>query len=188
MPPFPHAHAISNRAAIWMAPRNGGCPGATQSGAEVERVLESTIMRPNENQNLERILESAVVVSWADLMRGAQSGLIHIEYGFATLDYLQVWSSITRGHWLLACAYWTSASKFHDTGVHFDNGYQSESLAHILEVVMQHQNAFALPPNLGRQGLLQITTPTEEESTPAAAALNEAFDRLGSPLAEPVPA
>jgi hypothetical protein len=50
---------------------------------------------------------------------------------------------------------------------------------------MQHQNLFALPPNLGRQGLLQITTPTEEESRAAAATLNEAFDRLGSPLAEP---
>jgi hypothetical protein len=58
-------------------------------------------MRLNKNQNLERILESAVVVSWADLMRRA--------------------------------------------------------LAHILEVLMQHQNAFALPPNLGRPGLLQIT-------------------------------
>jgi hypothetical protein len=34
--------------------------------------------------------------------------------------------------------------------------------------------------------LIQIPTPTEEESTAAAAALNEAFDRLGSPLAEPV--
>jgi hypothetical protein len=38
-------------------------------------------MKPNENQSLERILESALVVSWADLMRGAQTGLIHIEYG-----------------------------------------------------------------------------------------------------------
>jgi hypothetical protein len=53
-----------------------------------------------------------------------------------------------------------SASTFHGTGVHFGNGYRSEGLAHILESVMQH---------------------------PAAAApLNEAFDRLGSPLAEPV--
>jgi hypothetical protein len=145
-------------------------------------------MRLNENQNLERILESAVVVSWADLMRGAQSGLIHIEYGFApsgTLDYLQVWSSITRGHWLLACEYWMSPSTSHGAGVHFDNGYQSEGLAHILEVVMQHQNAFALPPNLGRQGLLQITRPTEEESTTAAASVSEACDRVSSALAEP---
>ena len=48
-------------------------------------------MTLNEIQSLERVLESAVVVSWADLMRGAQTGLIHIEYGFArscTLDYL----------------------------------------------------------------------------------------------------
>jgi len=38
-------------------------------------------------------------------MRGARSGLIHIEYGFGpsgTLNYLQIWSSISRGHWLLA--------------------------------------------------------------------------------------
>jgi len=51
-------------------------------------------MTLNEIQSLERVLESAVVVSWADLMHGAQTGLIHIEYGFApsgTLDYLQVW-------------------------------------------------------------------------------------------------
>ena len=40
-------------------------------------------MKINENQSLERLLESAIVVSWADLMPGAQTGLIHIEYGFA---------------------------------------------------------------------------------------------------------
>jgi hypothetical protein len=142
-------------------------------------------MKPNENESLERILESAVVLSWADLMRGAQTGLIHIEYGFAaggTLDYLKFWSSITRGHWLLACQYWMSASKFHRTGVHFDNGYQSEGLARILESVMQHQTAFSLPADLGRQGLLQIPTPTQKESVGAAASVNEALYRVGSVL------
>ena len=144
-------------------------------------------MKLNQVQNLERVLESAVVVSWADLTRGVQSGLVYIEYGFSpsgTLDYLQVWSSIRRGYWLLACSYWMSPSKFHDNGVHFDNGYQSEGLAHILAVVMQHQNAFALPPSLGRQGLLQITTPTEVESIAAAASMRDAFDRVSSALAE----
>jgi hypothetical protein len=143
-------------------------------------------MKLSEHQSLDHILESAVVVSWADLMRGAPTGLIHIEYGFApsgTLDYLQVWSSITRGHWLLACGYCMSASKFH--GVHFDNKYQSEGLAHILEFVMQNQEAFALPLNRGRQGLLQISTPTHEESAAAAASVSEAFDRFGSVLAQP---
>src|SRR5271165_6890824 len=102
-------------------------------------------MKYDGNQSLERALESAVIVSWADLMHDSQTGLIHIEYSFTpagTVDYLKVWSSITRGHWLLACEYWMSASAFHGTGVRFDNGYESEGLAHILEFVMQHQNFF----------------------------------------------
>lgn len=143
----------------------------------------------NPNVRLEQILESAVIMSWADLMRGAKAGLIHIEYGFAsdggTLDYLKVWSSLTRGHWLLACDYWMSANNFHSAGISFENGYQSEGLAQILEFVMQHQNSFVLPPNLGRQGLLQISTPTVEESAAAAALINEVFGPLTSTFAEP---
>jgi len=109
--------------------------------------------------------------------------LIHIEYGFAaggTQDYLKVWSSLTRGHWLLACQYWMSANTYHSAGVGFENGYKSESLAHILEIAMQHQNSFVLPPNLGRQGLLQISTPTADEIATAGALVKVAFDRLAS--------
>jgi hypothetical protein len=145
-------------------------------------------MKPNENQSLEQILESAMVLSWADLMHGAPSGLMHIEYGFAptgTLDYLKFWSSITRGHWLLACAYWMSASTSHRSGVCFEKGYQSDGLAHILDLVMQHQNSFVLPANLGRDGLLQISTPTEQESTAAAVSVNQAFDSLGVAFTRP---
>ena len=141
----------------------------------------------NPNGNLEGILESAVIVSWADLMRGVETGLIHVEYGFAptgTLDYLKVWSSITRGHWLLACEYWMSENTFHGAGIRFDYGYESEGLAHILESVMQNQNSFELPPNLGRQGLLQIPTPTQAESIAAAVLLDETV-HLGSVLAQP---
>ena len=137
----------------------------------------------NPNGNLEKILESAVVIAWADLTRGTPTGLIHIEYGFAaggTLDYVKVWSSLTRGHWLLACQYWTSANTFHSEGISFENGYKSDSLAHILEITMHHQNSLVLPPNLGRQGLLQISTPAAEEITAAAALVKIAFDRLAS--------
>ena len=135
----------------------------------------------NPNENLERILESAVVISWADLTRGNPTGLIHIEYGFATggtLDYLKFCSSLTRGHWLLACQYWMSANTNHSAGVAFENGYKSESLAHVLEIAMQHQNSFVLPPNLGRQGLLQISTPTTAEIAAAAALIKIAFDQV----------
>src|ERR1700739_3841147 len=147
-------------------------------------------MKTNESQILERTLESAVIVSWADLMRGAHAGVVHIEYGFAaggTLDYLRFWSSISRGHSLLAVEYWASPSKSHSTGVHFENGYESEALKHILNSVMQHQSKFSLPVNLGRQGLLQIAAPTQHESVLASVLVNETLDCLDS-LDERVPA
>jgi hypothetical protein len=137
----------------------------------------------NPSGDLERILESAVVNHWTDLTPGTPTGLIHIEYGFAdggTLDYLKLWSSLSRGHWLLACEYWMSANTFHEAGISFSNGYQSDELTRILELVMERQNSFVLPPNLGRQGLLQISTPTKQESEAAAALLNVAFERLAS--------
>lgn len=147
-------------------------------------------MKTNESRILERILESAVVVSWTDLMRGAGAGLIQIEYGFSaggTLDYLKFCSSVSRGHWLLAVEYWASSSKSHGTGVQFENGYESEALKHILDSVMQHQTEFSLPVDFGRQGLLQIATPTQQESVVAFALVNETLDTLDS-LAELAPA
>ena len=68
----------------------------------------------------------------------AQTGLIHVEYGFApaALDYLNGWLSITPGHWLLVCEYWMSANTSHGAGVRFSNGYECEGLARILEFVM----------------------------------------------------
>jgi hypothetical protein len=78
-----------------------------------------------------------------------------------------------------------SANSFHSACIRFENGYQSEGLAQSLHVAMQHQNSFMLPPNLGRQGLLQISTPTPEESIAATAMINEVSDRLTSTSAEP---
>jgi hypothetical protein len=140
-------------------------------------------MNANERQSLERMLEFAVVASWIDLMRGAQAGLVHIEYGFAaggTLDYLKFWSSISRGHWLLAVEYWMSPSKSHSTGVHFENGYESDALKHFLDLAMQHQTDFSLPVDRARQGLLQIATPTLQERVVASALINETLRHFGS--------
>jgi len=146
-------------------------------------------MKFTENHTLEQMLECAIVASWEDLTNGTQPGLIHIEYNLTaggTVDDLRIWSSVTRGHWLLVCEYGMSASNSHGSGVRFDNGYHSEGLAHRLEFVMQHQNAFALPPNLGRPGLLQIPHPTEAEIGTAATSIREVFDHASSALAEPV--
>lgn len=67
----------------------------------------------------------------------------------------------------------------------FDNGYESEGLSNILERVMQHQTSFVLPENMGRQGLLQMATPTKGDRLAAGEWIRNAFDRLGSALAEP---
>ena len=145
-------------------------------------------MKYEEDHGIVRILESAVVSCWVDVMRRATTGLIQIEYGFtskATLDYLQIWSSIAGGPALLVCRYWISASPFHGMGIQFGNGYQSKELAHILEVVMQNQSSFKLPANLVGQGMLQITAPTPEEALAAAATVTQAMDRVGSALVQP---
>jgi hypothetical protein len=145
-------------------------------------------MNHSGNPSFDRTLEAAVVVNWADLMRGTLTGLVHIEYGFApsgTVDYLKVWSSITRGHWLLACEYWMSESSFHGAGIRYDNGYESQGLANILDSVMQNQNLFTLPANTGRQGLLQIQTPSHEESASAATSLRRVLERAESAVALP---
>jgi hypothetical protein len=145
-------------------------------------------MKLDKAQSLDRILESAVIMSWADLMNDAKSGLIHLEYAFApngSLEHLKLWSSTTRGHWRLACEYWMSASTFHGSGVHFEKGFQSEGLTQTLEFIMQHQQAFSASPDFGRTGLLQIQVPTQEESTVAAQSVREAFCRVNSFSAEP---
>ena len=146
-------------------------------------------MKLSANHTLEQILEYAIVASWKDLTHGVQPGLIHIEYDLAaggTLDDLRIWSSITRGHWLLVCEYWMSPSNSHRSGVRFENGYHSEGLAHTLEFVMQHQKMFTLRTNLGRPGLLQIPPPSEAEIATAAASVREAFNHISSALEEPV--
>ena len=148
-------------------------------------------MTLHQNQSLERILECAVVVSWGDLVRGTQAGSIHVEYELApdcTVDSLKVWSSTSRGHWFLACEYWMSSSPLHQVGIHFRNGYTSEGLAQNLEFVMRHQTAFSPPMDLGRQGLLQIQTPTQEEGVVASASVSEALNRVDPVLEQPLAA
>ena len=61
---------------------------------------------------------------------------------------------------------------------HYEHSNKTKARSRISNRAMQRQNSFVLPPNLGRQGLLQISTPTVEKSAAAAAVINVAFDRL----------
>jgi hypothetical protein len=148
-------------------------------------------MKPEQRHSLDRILECAVMLSWADLIRVNQSGLIHLDYGFGpgdSISYLKLWSSTIRGQWNLACEYWMSPSKFHAGGIHFENGYNSVNLARTLELIMQHQIAFVASPNLGRNGLLQIQEPTQEQKSAAHSSMASAFEHIQSVLMQPATA
>jgi hypothetical protein len=126
-------------------------------------------------QSLDRILESAVMSGWQDLMKDTKSGFLLLEYAFApdsSLDYLKLWSSKVRGHWHLA------ASALHVKGIHFEDGFRSESLTQTLEFIIQHQSAFVASPNHGRNGRLQIQQPTHDQRDVAEVSVARAFESL----------
>jgi hypothetical protein len=146
-----------------------------------ESISIKAVKLDRQGDTFQEILGSAVLLSWRDLKLTRPNDVVHVTYDFApsgTLDHVQVWSSVKWGYWLLACTYSMSASQSHGIGVHFDNGYESQDLRDILEVMMQHQNLFELPENLGRRGLIQIVAPDEKEIKLAAAHIRDAVDRV----------
>jgi hypothetical protein len=127
------------------------------------------------NITLDEILESAVVLSWKDLLPGPRTSLVHLEYRLGpdgSLEFLKVWSSIIRGHQYLVCEWTPSAAANH---VSFSNNFYSKDLAQMLESIIQHQATFSKDLTLHRDGLVQIHPPTEEDRRSAAACMAEAF-------------
>jgi hypothetical protein len=131
---------------------------------------------------IDRVLESAVVLSWKDLLHGSEKGLIHIDYAPGlSLQYLKIWQLAAKGSWSLICEYWMRQGQtaIPAKGMTFSNEYHSAGLAGMLEVIMQHQGSFMT--SLGRPGagLIQVTPPTEQESLAASACMRDAYEGLG---------
>jgi len=127
------------------------------------------------NITLDQILESAVVLSWKDLLPGTRTSLVHVEYRLeagGSLEFLKVWSSITPGHQYLVCEWNPSAAANH---VSFSNDFYSKDLAQMLQSIIQHQAVFFKDLTLHRDGLVQIHPPTEEDQRTAEACMAEAF-------------
>jgi len=150
--------------------------------------LKRNIMNSVTNQKsaikieLDRILTSAVVLSWQDLLHATHGGLIHIEYAPGkTLQYLKVWELTGKGEWSLVCEYWMSCGPagLPRDGMTFSNDYHSAGLTDMLELIMQHQDRFS--DSLGRPGagLIQVTLPTAQESLAATACMRQAYESLG---------
>jgi len=118
---------------------------------------------------LDRMLESAVILSWKDLPPDLEPGLVHIEYApGVALDYLKVWQLVAKGVWSLICEYWmvpqTAGALQRLT---FSNGYNSEGLAQMLEEIMQNQDDF-MPSEGPGAGMIQVTRPSEERKQAAS--------------------
>lgn len=145
------------------------------------------LMAPTKRVRIDRVLESAVVLSWKDLFPTSQAGLVHVEYGTAPepcLQYLKIWRAATRGTWALICEYWMSPGSFKVpvAGLTFSNGYYSADLAQMLKQMMQPQDGF--PNSLcGESGvnLIQVHSPTEGDRLKASTCMTEAYHRVGLP-------
>ena len=148
--------------------------------------MENTVNRIPQGKTIvsvqmDRILKSAVVLSWRDLLHPSQKGLIHIEYAPGTrLPYLKIWHLTGRGEWRLVCEYWMlrGSTESPGAGMTFSNDYHSAGLAEMLEVIMQHQDNFAPSPKPGA-GVIQVTLPTEQENLMSGACMRHAYESFG---------
>jgi hypothetical protein len=131
---------------------------------------------------MDRILTSAVVLSWKDLLHVSQRGLMHIEYvPGKSLQYLKVWDLTGKGEWNLVCEYSMPSGPVSAAtdGIRFSNDYHSAALAEMLETIMQHQDSFAASLVTPGGGLIQVSLPTNEESLAASACMTFAYESLG---------
>jgi hypothetical protein len=131
---------------------------------------------------MDRVLASAVVLSWKDLLNVSQKGLIHVDYvPGPRLQYLKIWKLAAAGSWNLICEYWMGQGEASTpvAGLTFSNDFHSEGLAQMLEVIMQHQGSFMASFGRAGAGLIQVTSPTEQDSLAASACMRDAYDGLG---------
>jgi len=152
--------------------------------SEEKRNLMTSI--PDEKRTikieLDRILTSAVVLSWQDLLHATHGGLIHVEYAPGkTLQYLKVWELTGKGQWSLVCEYWMSCGPagLPRDGMTFSNDYHSTGLTEMLELIMHHQDRFSDSMDRPGAGLIQVTLPTSEERLAATACMRHAYESVG---------
>ena len=124
---------------------------------------------------LARILESAVVLSWHDLMESSP-GTVHIECSNGpdrALEFLKIWSSTVRGEWSLVCEYWMHSRLSLPAGLTFSNGHSSPELARMLDAIMQHQERFTSRYAPLAAYLIQVGVPSRDDVTAAEKCLRD---------------
>ena len=135
-----------------------------------KRLSTNTLQRPS----FARLLKSAVIMSWTDLICDGQSGTVHVDCRFGdenAVEHLTIWVATERGEWRLAGEYSRSRAKKSVTRMTFENSHHSEKLACTLDTILEHQHSFAPLPNPGRDGLIEIEQPTPRERRMAESAI-----------------
>jgi hypothetical protein len=141
------------------------------------------------NLQIEHILESAVILSWNELLGGSDSAILHLEYATApepSLQYLKIWRSTKRAKWDLICQYWISAGApgAPQIGLTFGRGYNSPRLTEILESILRHQGD--IPDALcgeTKLNLIIVGLPTPQERLSATRCISEAYEQRGRSFA-----
>lgn len=149
----------------------------------LERSHEKQEVSSMQSQELDSVLEAAIVSSWPELVPDDGAGQIHIEYELgaaAKITFLRVWFSKRRGIWHLICTWSVGPSGPRNRKIQFEAGYVSEELNGSLNSILQHQDAFVLPASLDREGLVQIGTPSQKERAAAVSLIRQALDQIRS--------
>lgn len=126
---------------------------------------------------LGRMLECAVILHWQDIVRAQDHAAIHIECGAGTgsqLAYLKLWSCTTRGAWDLVCEYHVTEPP---STTHFFGRFSSPALAEALDDLMRRQRSFQSTYPAGSTGLVQVSSPTAQDTDAARACFHEASAR-----------
>ena len=119
---------------------------------------------------LDSVLSDAVVLSWGELMPELTSGLIQIEYhveAFGSVEYIKLWAATRRGYWSLICEHWMRWDTGHQSGLHFANGYKSDSLAEMLDTIMQRQGILRVGAAPDKDRIIQVYPPPEADRVAA---------------------
>jgi hypothetical protein len=131
---------------------------------------------PAHDVKLDHILESAVVLSWQDLLQGQSAGLVQIEYHVGadrSVECLKMWRSTPQGYSSLICNY--SVNPGRSGGPCFSNGFHSRDLGHLLESIMLNQNLFQLGSEPHSNVVIQVSAPTPEQVETAKLQLSDSF-------------
>jgi hypothetical protein len=119
---------------------------------------------------LDKALEFAVILGWADLKKVSDPCSARVEYQSAagtTVDYLSIWSVDAEGHQAMVCDYWTRSSPAHTSGTGFKNKFQSPPLGLALDFILMNQDQFTRPADACPEGLALIYPPTGDDLTEA---------------------